>query len=96
MSRARAVLPNLAVLDQGVLAAQRRWPGVSGGLGLGEARPPHAGPHDGGDPDHEGLIRQTSREGRGAFFLGSDCPASGDHVNGGRPGRCTRSGYADH
>jgi hypothetical protein len=32
-------------LDQGGAAARRRWPGVSGGLSLGKARPPHAGPH---------------------------------------------------
>ena len=48
----------------------RRWPGVSAGLSLAEARPAHAGPIPGGT-QIKSAQRHTGRVPRTVVFLGS-------------------------
>jgi hypothetical protein len=43
-------------IGQGGAATRHRWPGVSAGLCLGEARPAHAGPHPSHTADQAGSI----------------------------------------
>ena len=60
---------------QGGAAARRRWPGVSAGLSLAEARPAHAGPHAGGTRRSRWLM--SCRPGRGAaVFRGNQLSSS--------------------
>jgi hypothetical protein len=69
-----------------------RWPGVSGGLSLGEARPAHAGPLPAGHTGHDGSVlaapsgtRSVSRPGRA--FGPSAHPATLTPVHPGWPWR---------
>jgi len=55
------VLPSEPFLVQGGAAARRRWPGVSAGFSLGEARPADAGPTFVQAGRSTRLIRQTAR-----------------------------------
>ncbi len=84
-------------VDQGG-ACGRRWPGVSGGLGLGEARPPHAGPQHTGHTG-QGSPRDTQADavrsrlprlgGLASHAIGYADHGSGDHSQGSAPTRKT-------
>jgi len=54
-------------LDRSRRRLRRRWPGVSAGLSLGEARPAHAGPHAGRSDQGGSHVIQTG--GSAAVFL---------------------------
>ncbi len=61
-----------------------------------EARPAHAGPHRAGSRRSRPLTRHADRCSAQPSSSARNCPARGHRVNGGPPGRRTRSAFADH
>ncbi len=88
----RAQLPNRPV-TRSRRRLRRRWPGVSAGLSLGEARPARAGPHSAAStPDQDrswGTHAGTALSRLPRLRLSSSRP-SGGHSQG--PGACEENG----
>src|SRR6266568_131541 len=71
--------------------ARRRWPVVSAGLSLGGPPSARRATHHRGHSDQDGSTGTGRVPARGPVFLAPDCPARGHRVQGGPPGRRTRS-----